>query len=96
MTRDDLRNDLQPVIGKLEELEARARKLQNQNLADVIAGAHGKIKQFCEHPDAHLVLESDKPSEPVRVVGIDGGLPFGDPNVDPNVDPNAPQGAVRP
>lgn len=88
MTRDDLKNDLQPVIGKLEELEARARKLQNQNLADVIAGAHGKIKQFCEHPDTHLVLESDKPSDPVRVVGIDGGLPFGD--------PNASQGAVRP
>jgi hypothetical protein len=53
----DLRNNLQNVFNELKGLEERARKLKNQNLADVAASAHNRVKQLCDHPDLELVDE---------------------------------------
>jgi hypothetical protein len=53
----DLKNSLQRVFNELKGLEERARKLQNQNLADIATSARGRIKQLCDHPDLELVDE---------------------------------------
>src|ERR1700730_8452673 len=60
----DLKNSLQNVMNNLKGLEERARKLKNQNLADVAASAHGKVKQLGDHPDLDLVDERKDQAHP--------------------------------
>lgn len=59
MTKDDLKNSLTDMHTHLAGLEAEARKLQNQNLADVVKSAMGKVQQLSEHPDLERVTEGD-------------------------------------
>jgi hypothetical protein len=54
----DLKNAIQDFLNKMKALEERARKLKNQNLADVAASAYGRIKQLGDHADLHLVDEN--------------------------------------
>jgi hypothetical protein len=66
----DLRNGLQKILNELDGLVVRARKLKNQNLADIAASAHGKIKQLSEHPDLELAddrKDQAHPGNPVYV-----------------------------
>lgn len=60
MDTNELKTDLQGFADKLKAFEERARKLVNQNLADIAASAHGKIKQLIDHPDTHLVADTHK------------------------------------
>jgi hypothetical protein len=61
----DLKNAIQHMVDVLKGLEERARKLQNQNLADVAAAAHGRVAQLTEHADLHLVDEQkDQQAKP--------------------------------
>ncbi len=53
----DLKSALQDVVNKLKGLETRARGLKNQNLADIVASAHGRVVQLSDHPDLELVDE---------------------------------------
>lgn len=59
----DLRNRLQNFLDELRGMEERARKLKNQNLADVIAAAHGRAKQIGDHADLDLI-EDQKDQRP--------------------------------
>lgn len=56
--------DLKPQIAALHhhlgELEGAARKLPNQNAADLIKAARGRLAQFMEHPDIEAVGEQLK------------------------------------
>lgn len=63
MTRNEIRNGLQNTLDSLKELEARARKLQNQNLADVAKSAWGRVEQLLGHADVEL-MGNDAPNEP--------------------------------
>jgi hypothetical protein len=65
----DLKNKLQGFFNELKGLEERARKLKNQNLADIATSARGKVQQLSEHPDLALVDEKK-----------DQTAPGGDPN----------------
>jgi len=60
----ELKTNLERVFGELKGLETRARTLKNQNLADIAASAHGKIKQLCDHPDLELVDERKDQAHP--------------------------------
>jgi len=60
----ELKNKLQSFFGELKGLEDRARKLKNQNLADIAASAHGRVKQLCDHPDLELVDERKDQAHP--------------------------------
>lgn len=51
---ESLKNALNDIMKHLEELEAAARKLVNQNFADIAATAKGRVQQLCEHPDLEL------------------------------------------
>lgn len=53
----NLKNDLSELLRKLEGVEAQARKLRNQNCADVAKSAAAKIRQLSDHPDLHLVQD---------------------------------------
>lgn len=82
----ELKKKLQYIQDELKALEERARKLKNQNLADIAASAHGRFKQLCDHPDLGLVDE--KKDEP------QAELPFDDQTViggKPGFGPGAPQ-----
>jgi hypothetical protein len=58
----ELKDNLQHVFDLLKGVEERARKLKNQNLADIAASAHGRVKQLIDHPDTELVDErKDRP-----------------------------------
>jgi hypothetical protein len=59
-----LKDELQHVFDMLKGIEDRARKLKNQNLADIAASAHGKVKQLVDHPDAELVAEGKAEAAP--------------------------------
>lgn len=58
MTKNDLLNGLSDIHGKLSDLESEARKLQNQNLADIAASAKNKVQQLTEHPDLERIGDS--------------------------------------
>jgi hypothetical protein len=58
----EIKIGLQRILNGLKELEGRARKLENQNIADVIAAARGKVTQLSEHP--HLELLDEKEEQP--------------------------------
>lgn len=51
----DLKRELSSLTDRLDELEAAARKLRNQNYADVVKSAKGRVQQLADHPDLHLV-----------------------------------------
>lgn len=73
MTHDEIRKGLQNTLDSLKELEARARKLQNQNLADIVTSARGRVQQLTEHADLELVGTDapDKPRVPDSTTHID-------------------------
>lgn len=79
MDKSELKNELQGFFDKLKTLEGRGRTLQNQNLADIAASASGKVKQLIDHPDVHLMADTQKD----QALNPDGtpkaGQPF-DPN----------------
>ena len=88
MDTNELKNDLQGVFDRLKALEVRARKLQNQNLADIAASAHGKVKQLIDHPDTHLVADTNK-DQSVNPDGSprdDQKRPFGQFSTDANAE----------
>lgn len=51
----NLKEHVNKAVEDLNGLEAHARKLKNQNFADIIANARGRLAQLCDHPDAELV-----------------------------------------
>lgn len=57
---ESLKNALDSLMERLAELEVAARKLPNQNFADLIKGAHGRLSQASEHPDIEKVGEQLK------------------------------------
>lgn len=64
-----LKDALAEIKQRLVELEEAARKLPNQNFADLIKSARGRLAQALEHPDLEKVEQQ-----------LMGGeqLPFGD------------------
>jgi len=62
----DLKNDLQHIFDVLKGIETRARGLKNQNLADIAASAHGRVKQLIDHPDTELVEERKDQAQKMR------------------------------
>ena len=60
----DLKNDLQHIFDVLKGIETRARGLKNQNLADIAASAHGRVKQLIDHPDTELVEDRKDQAHP--------------------------------
>jgi len=60
----DLKSNLDRVFNELKGLEERARGLKNQNLADIAASAHGKVKQLSDHPDLALVDDRKDQAHP--------------------------------
>lgn len=65
----ELKNGLHVLHEHLGELEDAARGLENQNFADILKNARGKLQQLTEHADLEAV------SEKLRTK-CDGG-PFG-------------------
>lgn len=55
-----MKNVLERMKADLAEMEAEARKLENQNFADVLKSAHGKIAQAADHPDADKKPEGEQ------------------------------------
>lgn len=71
-----LKRALEEVAGRLAELETAARKLQNQNFADITQSAHRRVTQLTEHADVDAVervlTESERPvadDAPIRALG---------------------------
>jgi hypothetical protein len=61
---DELKARLAEIEKNLGELEAAARKLRNQNFADVAKSASGRVQQLSAHPDLELVhKELNAPEE---------------------------------
>lgn len=58
-----LKDELASAQSKLADLEASARGLKNQNLADIIKSAHAKVTQALDHPD--LEKADDTGQEPL-------------------------------
>lgn len=57
-----LKGHLERVVNQLTELEGHARKLQNQNFADIVKAAHSRVTQLTQHPDidaVHGLLEAE-------------------------------------
>lgn len=63
MTKDELKSGIADMHGKLADLEAEARKLQNQNLADIVASAKNKLQQLGDHPDLEHVASAEQHEE---------------------------------
>lgn len=66
----------------LTELEASARKLQNQNFADIVQSAHRRVTQLSEHPDLEAVHEQLK-ADHGGLEGAEDGKPAEFPFADP-------------
>jgi hypothetical protein len=64
MDKSDLKNGLQQFFEKLKGMEERARKLKNQNLADIVTSARGKVQQLSEHPDLELLDDRKDQAHP--------------------------------
>lgn len=88
MTKNDLKSGLSNTQARLAELETAARKLQNQNYADIAARAKSCIQQLLDHPDAELVHEKMDGNESVQTVYDENGKPV-DSVRKPPFDPNA-------
>jgi hypothetical protein len=50
-----LKTDLERTIANLTGLENAARTLKNQNFADIVLSARGRLSQLTEHPDIDTV-----------------------------------------
>lgn len=64
----DVRNSFQELHDHLAEFETSARKLKNQNLADIVKSGMAKISQAIDHPDleaAGEVFRADKAGEEI-------------------------------
>lgn len=80
MKLSELKAQLGSCIDGLAGLEAQARKLRNQNLADVISVAGARARQTLEHPDL-ILLSDDKPDEQLskdNACKAEVGLTLGD------------------
>ncbi len=53
----ELKSKFESLSNELKGLEDRARKLKNQNLADIATSARAKVQQLSEHPDLGLLDE---------------------------------------
>lgn len=51
----ELKKRIGELVQRLNELEAGARRLRNQNFADVVKSAKGRVQQLVDHPDVQLV-----------------------------------------
>lgn len=60
---DDLKNGIAKMHDNLVELEAEARKLKNQNFADIVASAKNRLQQLMGHPDLERVGSGDGQTE---------------------------------
>lgn len=60
MDARDLKDGLTALHDHLGELETAARKLPNQNFADIIKSARGRLHQASEHPDIEAAGEQFK------------------------------------
>lgn len=79
----DLKSRIEHMVDELKGLETRARGLKNQNLADIAATAHGKVKQLTEHAD--LELADEKKDQTADFHGTDNQFTIG-----PGSEPKAP------
>lgn len=52
-----LKDHLAKLHAALVEVEGHARKLPNQNFADITKSAHAKLAQLMTHPDLNAVHE---------------------------------------
>ena len=89
---DDPHKSLHQMRDALGELEASARKLKNQNFADLIAKAKGALHQASEHPDlprVHAQMEADErgDTEPLQYDAVTGEplKRFVDPKAGPTI-----------
>lgn len=57
MKREDMRSKLSEGVAWLKQFEERARKLQNQNLADIAAASRGRMMQLMDHPDIERIAD---------------------------------------
>ena len=57
----NLRTGLERMRDALHELENAARKLQNQNFADIVKSASGRVHQLTQHPDLDKVHDHLEP-----------------------------------
>lgn len=71
-----LREAIEEEARRLEGLEAAARKLQNQNFADIVVAARRRVVQLAQHPDLDAVervlAEGERPvadDAPIRALG---------------------------
>lgn len=55
MSKLTLKDQLEHLVKRLDEVSTAARGLQNLNFADIAATAKGRIMQLCDHPDLPLV-----------------------------------------
>ena len=80
-----VKNYIERITGELKEMETRARTLKNQNLADILASAHNRVKQLIEHPDLHLVDDEAPAIDGDGQAQAEGqaALTPGDPNANP-------------
>lgn len=72
---EHLKRSLEDVKNHLGGLETAARKLENQNFADIIKHATGRLSQAQEHADIGLVEDKlrDRDEDPGQEK-----FPFGD------------------
>jgi hypothetical protein len=62
MQIEDFQGALRAMHGRLVELEASARKLPNQNFADILKSSHGRLSQLVDHPqlaEVHAQFAAD-------------------------------------
>lgn len=62
-----LKEELGKMLDALHGLEDGARKLQNQNFADIVRSAAGRVHQLTQHPDLDRVQHEVDPSKPAGV-----------------------------
>lgn len=70
-----LKQALEETALRLENLETAARKLQNQNFADIVKAARSRVVQLTQHPDGDAVeralADSERPAvDPARPVRL--------------------------
>lgn len=92
MTKDDMKNGLASVQAELAKIEVAARKLQNQNYADIVASARRRVTQMLEHHDldaVHAEMDGhpDKNQEPLPFDATAGTSIDNTPKYDSNVRP---------
>lgn len=74
-----LKQSLEETALHLEKLEAAARKLQNQNFADIVQAARRRTVQLTQHPDVDAVervlVEGERPQDPAAPFPQNGPFP---------------------